>query len=69
MKTTSLLEHIGNTPLLHPQNFLTAMDCSATILAKYEGFNPGGSIKDRAALAMIDDGEKRGQNKKGYSNY
>ena len=41
MKTTSLLEHIGNTPLLHPQNFLTAMDCSATILAKYEGFNPG----------------------------
>ena len=64
MKTTSLLEHIGNTPLLHPQNFLTAMDCSATILAKYEGFNPGGSIKDRAALAMIEHGEKKGQIKK-----
>ena len=64
MKTTSLLEHIGNTPLLHPQNFLTAMDCSATILAKSEGFNPGGSIKDRAALAMIEDGEKKGQIKK-----
>jgi len=49
-----LTELIGNTPLLqveHP---------TATLLLKLEAFNPGGSAKDRVALAMIEDAEKKG---------
>ena len=61
MKTNSLLMSIGNTPLIKPQNFLSAMHSNASIFAKYEGCNPAGSIKDRAALAMIEAGEKNGQ--------
>ena len=61
MKTNSLLMSIGNTPLIKPQNFLSAMHSNAAIFAKYEGCNPAGSIKDRAALAMIEAGEKNGQ--------
>ncbi|MBS1348491.1 MAG: cysteine synthase A [Firmicutes bacterium] len=61
MKTNSLLMRIGNTPLINPQNFLSVMHSAAAIFAKYEGFNPAGSIKDRAALAMIEAGERSGQ--------
>ena len=61
MTRNSLLISIGNTPLIKPQNFLSAMHSNAAIFAKYEGFNPAGSIKDRAALAMIEAGEKNGQ--------
>ena len=60
MNNTSLLDYIGNTPLLRPEKFLAAENSSAALFAKYEGFNPAGSIKDRAALAMIEDGERRG---------
>ena len=48
---TSLLQLIGKTPLLEVQQGL---------LLKLERFNPGGSIKDRTALAMIEDAEKKG---------
>lgn len=51
-------ELIGNTPLIRIMN-LTGPD-DAIILAKLEGYNPGGSVKDRIALAMIEDAEKRG---------
>jgi cysteine synthase len=54
MKT--ILEHIGDTPLVNIEN---------NIFAKMEGFNPGGSIKDRIALNMINEAEKSGYIKQG----
>ncbi|HWP40603.1 MAG TPA: cysteine synthase family protein [Tepidisphaeraceae bacterium] len=56
---TSILELIGNTPLLSFRR-ITAAVAPARIFAKAEWYNPGGSVKDRAALAMILDGERRG---------
>lgn len=53
---TSAEELIGRTPLLE----LKAENLSARVLAKLECFNPGGSAKDRAARAMLDDAENRG---------
>ena len=47
---------IGHTPLIR----LTHINAPATILVKVEGMNPGGSAKDRVALSMIEDAEKRG---------
>jgi cysteine synthase B len=55
----SVLELIGNTPLLRFRR-LTQHLAPVQILAKAEWYNPGGSVKDRAALAMILDGERRG---------
>ncbi|HXZ13939.1 MAG TPA: cysteine synthase family protein [Candidatus Sulfotelmatobacter sp.] len=54
-----LLERIGNTPLLRLDR-ISAEYPHITFLAKAEWFNPGGSVKDRAAYAMIRDGERRG---------
>src|SRR5260370_1119231 len=57
---SSLLEQIGNTPLLR----LAKLDAEFTgvqIFAKAEFFNPGGSVKDRAGLNMILDGERTGR--------
>tara|TARA_R110002049_G_scaffold17731_1_gene68446 strand:+ start:18266 stop:19258 length:993 start_codon:yes stop_codon:yes gene_type:complete len=54
----SILETIGNTPLIKI-NRLTA-DLPCMVLAKYETFNPGNSVKDRMALQMIEDAEKKG---------
>lgn len=54
----NVLELIGTTPLIR-LNKIVDRD-SADILAKVEFFNPGGSVKDRIALAMIEDAEKRG---------
>lgn len=54
---TSADQLIGNTPLLE----LTHLEKNARILAKLESFNPAGSIKDRVALAMINDAEKQGK--------
>ena len=51
---------IGNTPLLELNAVKKAKGFSANILAKLELFNPAGSAKDRVALAMIEDAEKRG---------
>jgi cystathionine beta-synthase len=54
----SLLELIGNTPLLRLSG--PTDGAKATILAKIEYFNPGGSVKDRIAIAMVDEAEKSG---------
>ena len=54
---------IGSTPLVRI-NKLTS-ESKATVLAKLEYFNPGGSVKDRAALFMIEDAEKQGLLKPG----
>lgn len=51
---------IGKTPLMELCRFERSHHLSARILAKLECFNPGGSVKDRAALAMLDDAEQRG---------
>ncbi len=57
----SSLELIGNTPLLKLNNYSKkAGVANATILAKLEYLNPAGSVKDRIALAMIEDAEKKG---------
>jgi cysteine synthase B len=55
-----LLERIGNTPLIRIER-LAAEFPNATICAKAEWFNPGGSVKDRAAYSMIREGERRGE--------
>ena len=57
--SNSLISLIGNTPLVD-----VAFDNKNKILAKLEGNNPGGSVKDRAALRMIEDAEKLGLIKK-----
>lgn len=54
----SVLETIGSTPLVR-LNRITK-DCGATVLAKIESRNPGGSVKDRISWSMIKDGETRG---------
>ncbi len=51
---------IGNTPLLTLNQLMQAEGLSATIHAKLEYLNPAGSVKDRAALAMIEDAEEKG---------
>ena len=56
---------IGNTPLVEFTNIEKSQDLEATVLAKLEYFNPAGSVKDRIALAMIEDAEKRGVLKQG----
>ena len=57
----SAAELIGNTPMLKLNNYMnkTGVD-KATILAKLEYLNPAGSVKDRVALAMIEDAEEKG---------
>src|SRR3954469_16678496 len=57
--TENIIELVGNTPLLHLARF--ARPPLADIYAKLEYLNPGGSVKDRAALGMILDAEERGQ--------
>ncbi len=62
----SALELIGNTPLLKLNNYSNKAGVkNATILAKLEYLNPAGSVKDRIALAMIEDAEKKGLLKPG----
>ena len=57
----SVTELIGHTPLLAAKNFAKAHDLSANIVVKLEYFNPAGSIKDRIAIAMIEQAEKEGK--------
>lgn len=57
-----ILELIGNTPLVRLNR---VNDSHAEILAKLEFFNPSGSVKDRAALSMVEDAERKGILKKG----
>ena len=55
---TSIDQLVGHTPLLELKNI--EKDLGVRILAKLESFNPGGSVKDRVALAMINDAEEKG---------
>jgi cystathionine beta-synthase len=59
----NILETIGDTPLVR-LNRLTR-DCKATVLAKVEAFNPGGSVKDRIAVAIVGEAEAKGLLKPG----
>ena len=64
----SVVELIGNTPILKLNNYSKASGSeNATLLAKLEYLNPAGSVKDRIALAMIEDAEKKGILKPGAS--
>ena len=57
---TSAEQLIGNTPLVELTQIEKELDLKAKLIAKLELFNPAGSVKDRVALAMINDAEKRG---------
>ena len=61
----SVIDLIGNTPLVELVNFNKKNNLGATILAKIEGLNPAGSVKDRVARSIIEDYEARGLLKKG----
>lgn len=56
----SLVQLIGNTPLLELSNYNEEKNTLGTIIAKLEYFNPGGSVKDRIGFGMIEDAEKNG---------
>ena len=60
-----LTDLIGNTPLLELDKFSAEKGLKKPIIAKVEYFNPGGSVKDRIALAMIEDAEQKGLLKPG----
>lgn len=55
-----LSELVGHTPLLRLQRLAERHEALAEVVAKVEFFNPGGSVKDRVALGMIEDAEQRG---------
>lgn len=55
-----LTDLVGNTPLLELTNYNGDKNLKARLLAKLESFNPAGSVKDRVALAMIEDAQARG---------
>lgn len=55
-----LTDLVGNTPLLELDKYSKAKGMETPIIAKVEFFNPGGSVKDRIALAMIEDAEQKG---------
>ncbi len=57
----SVLEMVGNTPLVRINEITKCLSAGVEIYAKLEGFNPGGSVKDRAALSMIEDAENSGR--------
>lgn len=55
-----LTDLVGNTPLLELSNYNTSHGLKARLIVKIESFNPAGSVKDRIALAMIEDAEVKG---------
>ena len=61
----NILGTIGNTPLVKLNKLTNELPC--LVLAKYETFNPGNSVKDRMALQMIEDAEADGRLKPGYT--
>ena len=66
MKTyKNITDLIGNTPLVELNNLTNKNEVLANVYGKVEFFNPGGSIKDRIAKAMIEDAEKQGILKNG----
>ena len=58
---SDLTQLIGRTPLLDLQRLASSGGALAQVVAKVEFFNPGGSVKDRVALGMIEDAEQRGE--------
>jgi cysteine synthase B len=60
-KAESVLDLIGDTPLLELRKLAEGLPTSVRIFAKLEGFNPGGSVKDRAALRMVQEGIRNGR--------
>ena len=62
---TELTALIGNTPMLKLSKITDSPDIKAEVIVKLEYFNPGGSVKDRIALAMIEDAERSGLLKPG----
>ncbi|MFV1950729.1 MAG: cysteine synthase A [Nitrospinota bacterium] len=63
MRADSIIDLIGSTPIIRLNKI--AKRNSATIYAKVEAFNPGGSVKDRIALSMVEDAERSGLIEKG----
>lgn len=61
----TVLDHIGNTPLVRLEHI--GRDLPVPVLVKCEHMNPGGSIKDRIALAIVDDAERRGKLRPGMT--
>src|SRR3954470_12450481 len=59
----TILDHIGRTPLVALQRI--GRDLPAPVLVKCEHLNPGGSVKDRIALSIVDDAERRGVLRRG----
>src|SRR5207253_6593781 len=59
----NILMTVGNTPLVRLRS--VARECRCPVLAKVEFFNPGGSVKDRIGLAMVEAAEKEGRLKPG----
>src|SRR6201993_3823371 len=60
---SGFVDSIGNTPLIHLKKASELTGC--TILGKAEFLNPGGSVKDRAALAIVEDAEAKGLLRRG----
>ncbi len=60
-KVESIVDLIGETPLLEIRKITRGLSPRVRVFAKLEGFNPGGSVKDRPALKMIQEGIKSGQ--------
>lgn len=65
VRAQNILDLVGNTPLLHLRRIARGISPRVKIYAKLEGFNPGGSVKDRAALWMVRDGLRSGKLKAG----
>jgi len=63
----SIAELVGRTPLLELVNYEKKYNLQARLIAKLEFFNPNQSVKDRIALAMIEEAEKKGLLKPGYT--
>ncbi|KAJ6086330.1 hypothetical protein N7486_010611 [Penicillium sp. IBT 16267x] len=61
----SITQHIGNTPLVRLNRLPQSLGIEATVYAKLEFFNAGGSVKDRIALRMIEEAERSGRIKPG----
>lgn len=61
----SALDLVGNTPLVRLERIACAHGCAAEVVAKLEKCNPAGSAKDRVAVSMIEDAEKKGLLKPG----
>lgn len=61
----NITDLIGNTPLLNASRYAEKTGSEATLLLKLENFNPMSSVKDRIAISMISDAEKKGKLKKG----